>query len=180
MLKIDIYFWQWPTCYDSWTQYLTVTVEKVPRHIVDRNTKSIPQRERFIVSSSVVMYLKKKCLNSIIITKTRVLINLLFMTASLYLLMVTYAVVKLFLHATERFIRNVGLLVNIWVLYLFSAVLLSYAIFLSDIQEGQFELFQLTAGYTHTRVACRLLQPMYIHNGKIAAMPCKDGRFNLT
>jgi hypothetical protein len=60
MLKIDIYFWQWSACYDSWTQYLTVIVEKAPRHIVDRNTKSIPQRGRFIVPSSAVMYLKKE------------------------------------------------------------------------------------------------------------------------
>jgi hypothetical protein len=63
--------------------------------------------------------------------------------------MVTYAVVKLFLHATERFIRMVGLLANIWQLYLFPAVLLWYDLCLSDIQEGQFELLQLTAGYTH-------------------------------
>jgi hypothetical protein len=35
------------------------------------------------------------------------------MTAPLYLLVVTYAVVKFFLHVTERFIRNVGLFVNI-------------------------------------------------------------------
>jgi hypothetical protein len=35
------------------------------------------------------------------------------MTAPLYLLVVTYAVVKLFLHPTEGFIRKVGLFVNI-------------------------------------------------------------------
>ena len=37
-----------------------MTVEKAPRHIVDRNIKSSPHRGRFIVSSSAAMYLKKK------------------------------------------------------------------------------------------------------------------------
>jgi len=152
MLKTDIYFWQWKACYDSWTQYLTVTVEKAPRHIVDRNIKSIPHRGRFIVSSSAIRNLKKiKCSNSTIIKITWVLIQLLFMTAPLYLLVLTYAVVKLFLHGTEGFIRKCWLLVNIWLLYLFTAVLLWYDLFLSYIQQGQFELLQLTAGDTHQR-----------------------------
>jgi len=45
--------------------------------------------------------------------KTRILIQLFVVTAPLYLLVVTYAVVKLFLHVTERFIRKAGLFVNI-------------------------------------------------------------------
>jgi hypothetical protein len=152
MLKTDIYCWQWLACYDSWTQYLTVTVEKAPRHIVDRNIKSIPHRGRFIVSSSAVRYLKKnkiKCSNSTIIKITWVLIQLLFMTSPLYQLVVTYAVIKLFLHVTERFIRKVGLFVNIWLSCLISTVLLWCGLCLPDIQDGQFELLQLTAGYTH-------------------------------
>jgi len=78
-------------------------MEKAPRHIVDRSIKNIPHSGRFIVSSSAVRYLKKKkkCSKSTVIQITRVLIQLHFIIAPLYLLVVTYAVVKLFLHGAE-------------------------------------------------------------------------------
>jgi hypothetical protein len=84
----------------------------------------------------------KKYSNSTIITITRILIQISVMTAPLYLLVVTYAVVKLLLHVTERFLRMFGLFVDIW-------LLLWYDVCLSDIQQFRSELFQLTAGYTH-------------------------------
>jgi hypothetical protein len=43
----------------------------------------------------------------------RVLIPVFAMTAPLYLLVVTYALVKLFLHVTERFLGMFGLFVDI-------------------------------------------------------------------
>jgi hypothetical protein len=103
-----------------------VTVEKAAEHINVKSMKNKPHRWRFIVSSSAAMYLKKikKCSNSTIRIITRDLILLFVITAPLYLLMVTYAVFKLFLHVTERFIRAFGLFVNIWLLYLIPAMLL--------------------------------------------------------
>jgi hypothetical protein len=128
-----------------------VTVEKAVTHIIVKSMSSTPHRGIFIVSSSVSKYLKKikKFSNSTIRIKTRILIQVFVITAPLYLLVVTYAVVKLFLHVTERFIRAFGLFVNIWLLYLTLQVLLRYDLYLSDIQEGQFELLQLTAGNAH-------------------------------
>ena len=40
---------------------------------------------------------------------------------------------------------------NVWLLYLIPAVLLWYDVCLSDIQQGQSELLQLTAGDAHQR-----------------------------
>jgi hypothetical protein len=79
-----------------------VTVEKAPRHIVDRNIKSSPHRGRFIVSSSAAMYLEKKEIFKFHNHNNNTNFDsITFMTAPFYLLVVTYAVVKLFLHVTE-------------------------------------------------------------------------------
>jgi hypothetical protein len=64
---------------------------------------------------------------------------------------VTYAVVKLFLHVKKRFIRAFGLFVNIWLLYLTPQVLTWYDVCLSDIQQSNFQLLQLTTGNAHQR-----------------------------
>jgi len=126
MPKIYFYFWQLLTRSDSSTQYFTVTVEKAIKHIIVKSMNNRPHRWRFIVSSSVSMYLKKSkgCSNSTTRITTRILIQLFVITAPIYLLVVTYAFVKLFQHVTERFIRKSWLFVKIWLLYLISAELL--------------------------------------------------------
>jgi hypothetical protein len=80
-----------------------------------------------------------------------ILIQLFVISSPIYLLVVTYAVVKFLLYVTERFIRKFELFVNVWLLYLIPAVLLWYEVCLSDIQQGQSELLQLTAGDAHQR-----------------------------
>jgi len=60
MPEIDFYCRLLPTCIDNVSQYFTVTAEKAPKHISVRIINSMPHRGRFIVSSSVAMYLKKK------------------------------------------------------------------------------------------------------------------------
>jgi hypothetical protein len=92
-----------------------VTVEKAVTHIIVKSRSSTPHREIVIVSSSVSKYLKKikKYSNSTIRIITRLSIQVFVITAPLYLLVVTYAVVKLFLHVKKRFIRAFGLFVNI-------------------------------------------------------------------
>jgi len=92
-------------------------MEKAPKHIVARNIKSSPHRGRFIVSSSAAMYLEKKEIFEIFKfhnhNNNTNFDSITFITAPFYLLVVTYAAVKSFLHVTGRFIRNVVLFVNI-------------------------------------------------------------------
>jgi hypothetical protein len=71
----------------------------------------------------------------------------LFVVVPFYLLVVTYAVVQLFLHVTEELLRRWGLSLFLLFLGLSPMVLLC----LSHTQQGRFELLQLTAGYTHQR-----------------------------
>jgi len=71
------------------------------------------------------------------------------MTAPLYLLVVTYAVVQLILHATELVIEIVSSCMTIPLVTRFHAVLLGYYVCLVDLQQRCSELLQLTAGYTH-------------------------------
>jgi len=113
--KTDFYFWHLPTYIDSSNQYFTVTVEKAIKHIVAKSIKSTAHRGRFIVLSSSAIYLKKskKCSNLTISITTPVSIQLFVITAPLYQLVVTYAIVNFFLHVTERFIRKVVLFVII-------------------------------------------------------------------
>ena len=92
-----------------------MTVEKVIKHIVVKIIRSNPHRGRFIVSSSAAMYLKKskKYSNPTISIITPVSIQLFVITAPFYQLVVTYAIVKLFLHVAERFITKFVLFVII-------------------------------------------------------------------
>jgi len=71
------------------------------------------------------------------------------MTPPFYLLVVMYAVVKLFLHVMELFIGSVSSYVTVSLVTRIPAVLLRYAMCLSDIHQRRPELLQLTAGYTH-------------------------------
>jgi hypothetical protein len=65
-----------------------------------------------------------------------------------YFLVMTYAAVQFLLHVTKNFLSNTCVS-SLLLVMLNPAVLLWYHMCLSDIQQGQSELLQLTAGYTH-------------------------------
>jgi hypothetical protein len=64
-------------------------------------------------------------------------------------LVVTYAVVQLFLHMTEQFLWGTSLSLFHMLVHLCPAVPLCCDVCLSDIKQGRSELLQLTAGYKH-------------------------------
>jgi hypothetical protein len=170
LLKIDIYFyfWHWPACYDSWTQYLTVTVVKAPKHIVDRNINSIPQRGRFSVSSSAVMYLKKEEMfkNHIYNNNTNFdLVNFYDRTA-------VSAVVKLFCIRRNDSSETLGCscISDCCISFPQCCTDMTCVCLISKRTNLSFSSWLQT---THTIVAYRLLKPIYKHTVKTLLWPVK-------
>jgi hypothetical protein len=67
-----------------------------------------------------------------------------------YLLVMKYAVIQLFLHVTELYIKGMCLSISLLLIGLSPTTMLCWMC-LSDIQQGQSELLQLTAGDTNQR-----------------------------
>jgi hypothetical protein len=68
-----------------------------------------------------------------------------------YLLVMTYALIQLFLYMLEEFFRNMCLFLWIFMMCLLLTLQPWCGMCPSDIQQRQSELLQLTAGYTYQR-----------------------------